>query len=287
MRLSSSLGVGACKVVCKIASDMKKPGGITYVPDGQEAAFLAPLEVRRLPGVGPKSEQRLTALGIETIGALAALDDDRMREALPGRGWLELRDRARGIDPRPVSSEPGEAISISSEETFDVDIGDRAELHARAARDGGAAGRSLQRSGRSARTVTTKLRYPGLLDRDAVALAGGGHRRRRPDRRAGLHAARPRARAAAGRATAGGRGRVRVPGAPAAEPRRVGRTARPRRYGGYVRALFEVLVGRAVLTVGQRGALAGLALAGGRLAAGHALAAPLDLLEDVGDGGLM
>ena len=61
VRLSSSLGVGACKVVCKIASDMKKPGGITYVPDGQEAAFLAPLEVRRLPGVGPKSEQRLTA----------------------------------------------------------------------------------------------------------------------------------------------------------------------------------------------------------------------------------
>ncbi|HEX5198203.1 MAG TPA: DNA polymerase IV, partial [Gaiellales bacterium] len=56
VRLSSSLGVGVCKVVCKIASDMKKPGGITYVPDGLEAAFLAPLEVRRLPGVGPKSE---------------------------------------------------------------------------------------------------------------------------------------------------------------------------------------------------------------------------------------
>jgi DNA polymerase-4 len=79
VRLSSSLGVGACKVVCKIASDMKKPGGITYVPHGQEAAFLAPLEVRRLPGVGPKSEQRLTALGIETIGALAALHDEQMR----------------------------------------------------------------------------------------------------------------------------------------------------------------------------------------------------------------
>jgi len=160
VRLSSSLGVGACKVVCKIASDMRKPGGITYVPDGQEAAFLAPLEVRRLPGVGPKSEQRLTALGIETIGALAALDDERMREALPGRGWLELRDRARGIDPRPVSSEPGEAISISSEETFDVDISERAELHLRVRAMAAPLAGSLQSSGRSARTITTKLRYP-------------------------------------------------------------------------------------------------------------------------------
>jgi DNA polymerase-4 len=160
VRLSASLGVGSCKVVCKIASDMKKPGGITYVPAGDEANFLAPLDVRRLPGVGPKGEQRLTALGIATIGGLAALDDDRMAELLPGRGWLELRDRARGIDPRPVSAEPGEAISISSEETFDVDIADRAELHTRLRAMAAPLARSLQRDGRSARTVTTKLRYP-------------------------------------------------------------------------------------------------------------------------------
>ena len=160
VRLSASLGVGSCKVVCKIASDMKKPGGITYVPDGEEAAFLAPLEVRRLPGVGPKGEQRLAALQIGTIGGLAELDDERMGELLPGRGWMELRDRARGIDPRPVSAEPGEAISISSEETFDVDIDDRAELHARLRAMAAPLAASLQRSGRSARTVTAKLRYP-------------------------------------------------------------------------------------------------------------------------------
>jgi DNA polymerase-4 len=83
-----------------------------------------------------------------------------MREALPGRGWLELRDRARGIDPRPVSSEPGEAISISSEETFDVDISERAELHLRVRAMAAPLAGSLQSSGRSARTITTKLRYP-------------------------------------------------------------------------------------------------------------------------------
>ena len=99
-------------------------------------------------------------MGIETIGALASLDDDRMGEALPGRGWLELRDRARGIDPRPVSSEPGEAVSISSEETFDVDISERAELHLRVRAMAAPLAGSLQSSGRSARTITTKLRYP-------------------------------------------------------------------------------------------------------------------------------
>jgi DNA polymerase-4 len=118
------------------------------------------MEVRRLPGVGPKGEQRLAALAITSIGGLAALDDDDLVRMLPGKGWLELRDRARGIDPRPVSSEPGEAVSISSEETFDVDIADRAELHARLCSMAEPLAASLRSSGRTARTVTTKLRYP-------------------------------------------------------------------------------------------------------------------------------
>jgi DNA polymerase-4 len=160
VRLSASMGVASCKVVCKIASEMRKPGGITHVPEGGEAAFLAPLDVRRLPGVGPKGEQRLAVLGITTIGGLAELDDDGLGRVLPGRGWAELRDRARGIDPRPVSAEPGEAISISSEETFDVDIADRAELHARLRPMAESLAGSLRSSGRTARTVTTKLRYP-------------------------------------------------------------------------------------------------------------------------------
>ena len=116
--------------------------------------------MRRLPGVGPKSEVRLGQLGITTIGMLAALDDDRMAELVPGKGWLELRDRACGIDPRPVSAEPGEAVSISSEETFEVDIADREQLHGRLRAMAGPLAESLQRNGRSARTVTAKLRYP-------------------------------------------------------------------------------------------------------------------------------
>ena len=75
-RLTCSLGVSSCKVVAKVASDVRKPGGITVVPAGREASFLAPFAVRKLPGVGPKAEVRLARAGIETVGGLAALDDD-------------------------------------------------------------------------------------------------------------------------------------------------------------------------------------------------------------------
>ncbi|MGN6378579.1 MAG: DNA polymerase IV [Gaiellales bacterium] len=160
VRLSCSLGVAGCKVVAKVASDMRKPGGITVVPAGGEAAFLAPLEVRRLPGVGPKAERRLAQAGVSTIGELAGLSDDRLAGLLPGRVGQELRDRARGIDPRPVSGEPGEAVSISSEETFARDVTDRAELHAELRRMAEGLAATLVRRGLAARTVTAKLRYP-------------------------------------------------------------------------------------------------------------------------------
>src|SRR5713226_7647626 len=71
--LTCSLGVAPCKVVAKIGSDARKPGGLLVVVPGQEASFLAPLDVRKLPGVGPKAEARLRAAGISTVGALAAL----------------------------------------------------------------------------------------------------------------------------------------------------------------------------------------------------------------------
>src|SRR3954466_3123718 len=72
-RLSCSLGVATSKVVAKIASDRRKPGGLTVVRPGREAAFLAPFPIRILPGIGPRAEERLLAIGIETVGALAAL----------------------------------------------------------------------------------------------------------------------------------------------------------------------------------------------------------------------
>ena len=87
LRLSCSLGVATCKVVAKIGSDARKPGGITVVPAGGEAAFLAPLPVRALPGVGPKAGARLADAGIATIGRLAELRrrPARLAPARPGR----------------------------------------------------------------------------------------------------------------------------------------------------------------------------------------------------------
>jgi DNA polymerase IV len=157
--LSCSLGVGTSKVVAKVASDRRKPGGITAVPPGTEAAFLAPFDIRLLPGIGPRTEERLRRLGIETLGALAALGDAELRVALPGRVGGLLRDRARGVDPRPLEA-PAESVSISQEETFARDVGDRERLHEELRRMAERLAVSLARSGRSARTVTTKVRYP-------------------------------------------------------------------------------------------------------------------------------
>ncbi len=157
-RLSCSLGVAPSKVVAKIASDRRKPGGITVVPAGTEASFLSPFAVRALPGVGPRAEERLRAAGVTTIGALAALSDLDLRALLPGQVGRMLRDRALGIDPRRLET-TSERISISVEETFERDLHDRTLLHAELRRMADQVGAHLARGGLSARTVTTKLRY--------------------------------------------------------------------------------------------------------------------------------
>ena len=157
--LSCSIGVGTSKTVAKIASDRRKPGGLTVVPLGREDAFLAPLDVRLLPGLGPRTEERLRRLGIQTLGQLAALGDDELRAALPGKVGAVLRDRARGIDPRRLEA-PAEAVSISSEETFERDVADRGRLHGELRRMASRLAEQLADSGRSARTITTKVRYP-------------------------------------------------------------------------------------------------------------------------------
>ena len=156
--LSCSLGIGTCKVVAKIASDRKKPGGVTVVLPGAERLFLAPLDIRKLPGVGPRSEERLRRAGIETIGAIAAISDEMLGTVLGGRVGVGLRDRARGIDPRELEP-PGEAISISYEETFPRDLEDRASLHDEIGAMSDRVAERLRRRGSAARTVTTKVRY--------------------------------------------------------------------------------------------------------------------------------
>jgi DNA polymerase-4 len=97
--------------------------------------------------------------GIETVGALAGLSDPDLARLLPGKVGRQLRDRARGIDPRPLESS-SETVSISHEETFDVDVADRARLKAELLRMAVSLSEHLAASGLFARTVTTKLRYP-------------------------------------------------------------------------------------------------------------------------------
>src|SRR5205814_6515851 len=175
--LSCSLGVAGSKVVAKIASDRRKPGGLTVVPAGREAEFLAPFDVRRLPGVGPRAEERLRGAGVKTIGALAGLPDGELRRVLPGKLGPLLRDRARGIDPRPLET-TSETVSISTEETFDRDIADVEQLRAEVRRMAERVAERLDRGSQTARTVTTKVRYPDFsirsrsttLDRKSTRL---------------------------------------------------------------------------------------------------------------------
>jgi DNA polymerase IV len=159
VRLSCSLGVATCKVVAKVASDRDKPGGVTVVEAGGEASFLAPLPLRALPGVGPRTEERLARAGLTTIGELAALDDETLRAVAPGRHGEDLRRRANGIDPRPVASVPAERISISSERTFERDLRDGTEIEAMGREMAARVAELLRARGRAARTVTVKLRY--------------------------------------------------------------------------------------------------------------------------------
>jgi DNA polymerase IV len=163
-RLSCSLGVATSKVVAKVASDRRKPGGLTVVRPGREAAFLAPFPIRVLPGVGPRSEARLAATGVETIGDLAALGDLELRRVLPGKVGLLVRDRARGVDPRPLEVST-ERLSISNEETFARDVGNIERLHDELRRMSDRLAAHLREHLQTARTVTTKLRYPDFAIR--------------------------------------------------------------------------------------------------------------------------
>ena len=171
--LTCSLGVATCKVVAKVASDRRKPGGLTVVRPGREALFLAPFDVRLLPGVGPRAEERLRAAGVATIGALAGLDDAALRRLLPGKVGTMLRDRARGIDPRGLETQV-ERISISTEETFERDIGDPEQLYAELRRMAARLAEHLGRTGQAARTITTKVRYPDFSIRSRSSTLAAG-----------------------------------------------------------------------------------------------------------------
>lgn len=154
--LAISVGVGASKSVAKIASDLEKPDGLTIVAPGSEAAFLAPLPVGALPGVGPKTRERLKAEGVITVGDLAAKPPEWAALRF-GRNGDYMRRLALGQDDRPVQTNR-DAKSVSSETTLLRDTGDPEaldELVSRLSRD---VSRSLERRDLWARTVKVKLR---------------------------------------------------------------------------------------------------------------------------------
>ena len=154
--LTASVGVATTKLVAKIASDLRKPDGLVVVPPGDEAAFLAPLPISRLWGVGEKTAAALREFGVTTIGDLAALPPDALVRRF-GKHGGSLVDRARGVDPDPVAT--GEAAkSIGHEHTFDVDTADREVIERTLlGMSDGVAGR-LRSAGLKAGTVTLKLR---------------------------------------------------------------------------------------------------------------------------------
>jgi DNA polymerase-4 len=156
--LHASFGVAACKTVAKIASDLRKPRGFVVVPYGEEAAFLAPLPLRRMPGLGPATERALTGLGIATLGELAALPLDALQRRVGRAAGESLWHRARGIDESPVTV-PGRPKSVSREETFARDLSHRGRLHERLAELAADVGRRVRHGGWAGRTVTIKLRY--------------------------------------------------------------------------------------------------------------------------------
>ena len=154
--LTVSAGVAAAKMVAKIASDACKPDGLLAIAPGGEADFLAPLPAGRLWGIGPKTQRRLSAFGIDTIGDLALLDDRRLRE-LFGAWGDRIRELARGCDPRRVEPER-DTKSISTEETFEYDVRDERELIAILRVQSLELAEKLERENAGARTVGIKVK---------------------------------------------------------------------------------------------------------------------------------
>lgn len=160
--LNCSVGAASSRLVAKVASDQAKPHGVLWIIPGQEARFLAPLDVRRIPGVGRVTEKNLHAHGIRKVGDLAALDEAFLTEEF-GNWALALAGKARGEDAGGwFDAEIGEDSgpkSVSHEHTFSADTNDHAALDATLVRLSEMVARRLRDHRLYARTVQIKLRY--------------------------------------------------------------------------------------------------------------------------------
>ncbi|HEY1340501.1 MAG TPA: DNA polymerase IV [Bryobacteraceae bacterium] len=165
-RLNCSVGIAVSRLVAKISSDQAKPNGVLWIVPGREAAFLAPLDVRKVPGVGKVTEKNLHALGIRKVGDLARLDDDFLEQRF-GKWGLALAGKSRGQDAggwfdTEIGAEEGPK-SISHEHTFNEDTADLEKIESTLARLCEMVGRRLREHRLEARTIQLKLRYSDFL----------------------------------------------------------------------------------------------------------------------------
>ncbi len=166
--LACSVGIGRSKLIAKLASKAAKPvatrtaitpgPGVVAISHEEELAFLHPLPIRALWGIGPATEKRLNAIGVTTVGELAAFPSDVIERFLGVAAGRHLSALARGVDDRPVVPEH-EAKSIGHEETFATDLWSHDHLHQRLQRMVDASGAALRSADRMARTITVKLRF--------------------------------------------------------------------------------------------------------------------------------
>ena len=160
--LNCSVGIGTSRLIAKVSSGQAKPNGVLYIVPGEEAKFLAPLDVREIPGVGKVMEGHLHALGIKKVGDLARLDESELNDRF-GKWGLALAGKARGEDAGGwFDNEVGadsDPKSISHEHTYNEDTADLAQLEATLTRLSEMVARRLRESQFHARTVQLKLRY--------------------------------------------------------------------------------------------------------------------------------
>jgi DNA polymerase IV len=155
--LSGSVGLAGSKMLAKIASEEAKPDGLVVIEPGTERDLLAPMSVRTLPGVGPATAEVLRRAGITTVGETVEAGEDEMLRLLGRAHGTSLYAMANGWDDRPVIAER-DAKSVSVEDTFDVDLTDRALVQAHVARLADRCVERLRAAGRSGRTVVIKVR---------------------------------------------------------------------------------------------------------------------------------
>ena len=161
-RLNCSIGIGSSRLIAKVSSGQAKPNGVLFIVAGQEAKFLAPLDVREIPGVGKVMESNLHALGIKKVGDLAKLEEGELERRF-GKWGLALAGKSRGEDAGGwFDAEVGaheDAKSISHEHTYNEDTADAPQLEATLMRLSEMVGRRLREANFYARTIQLKLRY--------------------------------------------------------------------------------------------------------------------------------